>query len=52
METEEEVKTEGIKDQLERMRQNKLKNSNQICDSIYGRQYQRIREKYMSVHYP
>ena len=35
-----------LKEQLARMKSNKLKNANQICDQIYYRSLERIKKAY------
>ncbi len=43
---DEENYDEGIQEQILRMKANRLKNANQICDQIYERQYNRLKKEY------
>jgi hypothetical protein len=40
---------EGLQDQIQRMKANRLKNANQICDQIYERQYNRMKKDYHTM---
>lgn len=40
---------EGLQDQIQRMKANRLMNANQICDQIYERQYNRMKKDYHSI---
>ena len=40
---------EGLQDQIQRMKANRLMNANQICDQIYERQYNRMKRDYHSI---
>jgi len=40
---------EGLQEQIQRMKANRLKNANQICDQIYERQYNRLKKDYHTM---
>lgn len=40
---------EGLHEQMQRMKANRRKNANQICDQIYERQYGRLKQEYRSI---
>ena len=40
---------EGLQEQIQIMKANRLKNANQICDQIYERQYNVLKKDYHSM---
>ncbi len=40
---------EGLQEQIQRMKANRLKNANQICDQIYERQYNQLKKDYHTM---
>ena len=46
MSEKEEEDDEGLQEQIERMKANRLKDANQICDQIFARQYGRLKAHY------
>ena len=40
---------EGLQEKIQRMKANRLKNANQICDQIYERQYNRLKKDYHTM---